>query len=199
MLIKLHSYIFWFLIICQTNFSLAQEDTKKYQIQAGVGIGDIRLGMTYAEVEAILQIQPIGEQNFEEAWASFEACCNYNPHDLLMFQIGFDRELEYTQSEKMFYPIFKLYFLNDQLVYIILSTYVYPMQICEKFSCDKAVGFGSSMEEIEAVFGKHDEIDISEHTNTWYDGDFRYLRHGITFTLSEDKTTAIDLFFVQGG
>lgn len=197
MLHKLYKYILSVLIIYQTHIVFAQENTTKYLIEAGVGIGDIHLGMSYIEVEEILNVKPIGEQSFEEAWEYFETL--YNPKDLLMFQIGFDKELEYDTSEDMYYPIYKLYFLNDQLLYIILSTYAHPPTVYEKFRGSDGISFGSSLKEIEAVYGKHDEIDISEHTNTWYDGEFRYLRYGITFTLSENKTTVIDLFFVKGG
>lgn len=189
-----------FLFLCYHSIALiAQENTSDYQIKAGVGVGKILLGMTYEEVEDILQVKPVGENNFKDAWKAFEACCDYNPNNLLMFQIGFDRELEYEESEGMFYPIYKLYFLNNQLVYIILSTYVHPPEVYNIFSCEENIGFGSSIEEIENVFGKHDEIDISKHTQEWYDGSFRYMSQGITFTLSENKTVAITLFLVKAG
>jgi hypothetical protein len=128
----------------------------------------------------------------------------YNTEKYLPFQIGFDEVWRYA-SFPGDYPVFKLFFKHDALVYIILSSYHSKKESPEKvslllrnFSLSNDIRFYMSPHRVQVILGKADkeEREAIKAQGVAY-LIYYYNKLGLKFTFDEMEGTTlrtIDIF-----
>ncbi len=179
------------LIDDQSNYS-TNNQISTWTIIPGKGIDKLKLGMPYSDVVNILG-------NFKEtrklsASKHIYKNSGYDSEKLLFYYVGSDIELEYDQStisQLNPYPVFKVFFKDSKLVYIILSNYVHDSPSSLRFAINKQLRFLDSKEKMLKVMGENFYKDVMKG----YDGDYYYFDKGISFILDdEQKIQVINLF-----
>ena len=162
-----------------------------FRMEAGKNIGDIYLGDSLAKIAP--QIQATG--NRSDYQTEFEVFENfgYKPLEYLQFHIGFDHVQIFDEADNPSYPIFKLYFKNEALVFMIITSYgsdIFNLEACRRMFTERNIAFGASISEMVMAYGSN----YAKHVYGTYDGDFIYPELGISFIADEGKVRVIRLF-----
>lgn len=162
-----------------------------FRIQAGKNIGDICLGDSLDKITPFMKTA--GTRT--EYQAEFDVFDNfgYKPLEYLQFNIGFDFVQVFDEADHPAYPIFKLYFKNEALVFMIITSYgtdIFNMDACRRIFTEKDIAFGSSILELCQAYGDN----YVKHVYGSYDGDFIYPELGISFIADEGQVRVIRLF-----
>jgi hypothetical protein len=158
----------------------------KTTIIPGKGTGELMMGMSAEHVKGIIrantQMRDISEEK-----AAFLAG-GYSIDKVSQFKIGFDSCMVVSNCEN--YPIFKIYFRNNKLVYITLSSYVSPDELTATFELDKGVPFHATKEEFTKAYGQPEEFRDMKG----YDGCLIYWKDGLEVIFENDKLMVISIF-----
>lgn len=162
-----------------------------FRIQAGKSIGDIYLGDSIEKISGYMK----ATGNRSDYQTEFDVFDNfgYKPLEYLQFHIGFDYVQVFEEADNPAYPIFKLYFKNDALVFMIITSYgsdIFNLDACRRMFTEKNIAFGASMSELIQIYGNN----YAKHVYGSYDGDFIYPELGISFIVDEGKVRVIRLF-----
>jgi hypothetical protein len=143
-------------------------------IVPGMGIGKISIGNTAEYVQRTLGA-PKKRVSFEEEKGNYTGY-GYNIDKQLLFVIGFDYFLEYdAASNKTTYPIWKIYFRNDEVVYINISTFVYDLNAHMNSGIDRGCVFGRSADGVLGMYGGRHFFNVDEGGNHNY----YFLKQGV--------------------
>lgn len=162
-----------------------------FRIEAGKSIGNICLGDTLEKIAP--HIKAVGISS--DYQAEYEVFDNfgYKPLEYLQFHIGFDRVQIFDEADNPAYPIFKLYFKNEVLVFMIITSYgsdIFNLDACRRMFTERNIAFGASISEMVMAYGSN----YAKHVYGSYDGDFIYPEFGISFISDEGKVRVIRLF-----
>ena len=159
-------------------------------IKPGAGVGQIKLGMTYSDVVNKLG-QGTSMTNLEQE-TDYYTQFGYELTKEVSFFVGFDQAVQYTNEEESIlpYPVYKLFFKNDKLVFMTLTSYGFSEDLYSKFSFKKNIEFMSSEESLLKVFGKEDQSVVASDGSK----ELLYLSKGVEFTIDEGKLRAVHLF-----
>jgi hypothetical protein len=157
-------------------------------IQPGQGIQKVILGMTSNEL-----VEMIGNASAKYTFSEEEKMFldfGYDTSKQLNFLRPFDFVLEYTgkKNKTIFskYPVFKAYFKDDRLVYIILSSYVHDV------SPNILLKTHSAFTEIKPILdtlGEHIYLPLSR-----YDGQYLFPKLGICLIAEDGLVKTIEIY-----
>jgi hypothetical protein len=158
-------------------------------VKAGVGVGSLKLGMSQADVIAQLA-EPESARDIEEERGYFSSA-GYVVSQELMFVLGFDSVLQFDNADEseMPLPVYKTYFGDDALNYIILTSYGYSPSLAGQLKI-KGIRMFSPAAKVQKKFGDPDlrvAMDDLEY-------ELYYLDQGLMFSVSEEEVRALHLF-----
>lgn len=183
--------LLFFLMILGYVQVFAQDEDEIYKdiIVPGAGVAEITVGTPSQKVLDILG-KPIRRSTFEEEKESLLKR-KLLPKTELVFFLGFDYVIEYSRSaNKTYYPLYTLYFKDDKLVYMILSSYGYDEEKCKKFGISSTMFFGNGKEPMQKTLGRS---YISTNPNT---GNFLYdyFAKGISLFLTKNQIKTMHIY-----
>jgi len=182
--------LFLFMILGYAQvFAQNEDDIYKDIIIPGTGVAEITIGTPSQKVLDILG-QPIRKSTFEEETQSLLKR-KLTPKTELVFFLGFDYVIEYSKSaNKTYYPLYTLYFKDEKLIYMILSSYGYDLEKCKKFGISSALFFNDGKENMQKTLGRS---YISTHPtagNFLYD----YFAKGISLFLNKNEIRTMHIY-----
>lgn len=159
------------LIIWTVLFAPAasiQAQTDPIILTPGTGIGPVRLGITPADARTHL-----GEfrvQSWRDAMADFK---NYNDKlaidSLSQFIIGFDSCYTVLDENQDKFPVYKLYFKNNKLVFIGVTSYAEAVNVSKRVRLLDSVSFYMPRAKSEQLLGPEYVImPYQEYENCLY-------------------------------
>ncbi|MFN0201561.1 MAG: hypothetical protein ACKVTZ_08580 [Bacteroidia bacterium] len=155
--------------------------SSKPVIECGVGIAEVKVGMSIAELFEILGEAGI-KKTFEEEIEGFDGYEKF-----LQFVIGFDYRIEYTNDSSPSYPIFKVWIKEDKLIAFMLSSYgvgVFDLDFCKRFQTESHLHIGDPIDKLTAIYGEPLHIhSYSPHAN------YIYPQLGAGFVCNTDTNT----------
>lgn len=186
------SWILLFLLMSLSYVQVfAQNEDEIYKdiIVPGAGVAEITINTPSQKVFDILG-QPIRKSTFEEEKESLLKR-KLTPNTELVFFLGFDYVVEYSRSaNKTYYPIYTLYFKDEKLIYMILSSYGYDDQKCKKFGISSSMFFSNGKDQMQKTLGRS---YISTNPNT---GNFLYdyFAKGISLFLTKNEIKTMHIY-----
>ncbi len=172
--------IFLIAVFLFSGFIFAQ----KYGdvIVPGKGIGKIQLGMKVYDVIKIL-----GDKFTENDYESLKSSYGDDLLVRVMLNEPLNRILDYQSTAKKdeHYPIFRLYFKDNILVFISLTSYSKEQDLIKKYGIMNKIFLLGKSDKAKKYFG---DDYISES------GDITYLEQGICFVTKDEEIRAIHLF-----
>ena len=178
--------LFTFLLLVTFSVTHSQQPDSN-TIVPGVGVGDLQLGISKEQVLNLIGTSYDARDYVEER--EIYNGSRYPTDDMIQFIIGFDEVFVYNTPQK--YPVFKLYFKNDELVYIILTTYTTGQEMWNNLTLENS-GF-RYLDEMNTVLDYYGPEDVfMDDIN--YDGFFIYWSRGIEFCFDEKELRVIYIF-----
>jgi len=174
--------------------AFAQQRTKATlisytQIVPGKGVGELVLGISTEKAIAILG-EPEKSRSYEEE--QFEEVVKFgkNISQELCYNTHYDRVFKYKNDcdARIDYPVYKLYFRNNELVYMVLTSYGYDNAFYGQFTAGKNISFHNTGKKIKDAMG-YPEI-IQER----YVGEYLYMQRGIDFLTENNEMRAIFIY-----
>jgi hypothetical protein len=169
--------------------SVSEKSVSDNSVVPGIGIGKISIGNTAEYVQRTLGA-PIKRVSFEEEKGNY-AGYGYNIDKQLLFIIGFDYFLEYdAASNKAPYPIWKIYFRNDAVVYINISTFVYDLNAHMNTGIGGVCVFGRSADGVLGLYGGRHFFNVDEGGNHNY----YFLKQGVLVIIVSGTIRVMHVF-----
>lgn len=156
-------------------------------IRIGEGIDNIILGKHKSVVVKGLTKNIHVVRTFHEEAKEYEYS-GYSIKKILVFQMGFDEVYEFKNLRK--YPIFKMYFKDEKLIFIIFSSYSVKENVYQNFELDNHVQFLDSLETVLQKMGKYEKHEKLEG----YDWLLKYPKQGLELIFDEDELRVINMF-----
>ncbi len=188
---------FLVLFVLTTVFTVAFAQNKNKpiainynQITPGKGVGELVLGISTEKAIEILGM-PEKSRSYEQEQYEEVVKFGKNISQELCYNTHYDRVFKYNNDcdAKVDYPVYKLYFRNNQLVYMVLTSYGYDDVFYNKFTAgSNNISFHSSGEKIKKTMG-YPEI-IQER----YVGEYLYMQRGIDFLTENNEMRAIFIY-----
>ena len=180
------------ITLCSSVSVFAQDSNYEGTlIKPGKGIGEITIDLPYNKVVELLG-NPL-ERRSQEQERQLLLKGKLIPEKELTFFLGFDYVLEYTYATNRsgnVYPVYKIYFKGDKVIYIILSSFTYKMEICKDIGIDAKIFFGNNKEALRKALGRSNlSTNIGEGT-LLYD----YLDRGTSFFLQKNEIRTIHIY-----
>jgi len=182
------------VLVAIASTALAQQKTKATpisysQIIPGKGVGELVLGISTEKAIELLGM-PEKSRNYEQEQYEEVVKFGKNISQELCYNTHYDRVFKYnnTCDAHIDYPVYKLYFRNNQLVYMVLTSYGYDDAIYSKFTAGNGISFHQSGEKIKSKMG-YPEI-IQEH----YVGEYLYMQRGIDFLTENNEMRAMFIY-----
>jgi len=134
-----------------------------------------------------IQKKQFATRSFEEEIIEYKAS-GLSTDDILLFEIGFDEVCEFSKLTS--YPIFKLYFKEERLCYIVFSNYRINSKYYQDWELDNGVRFMDSQETVLDKMGKYESFERLQG----YDGIWKYHQKGLELIFDENKLRTIHFF-----
>jgi hypothetical protein len=113
----------------------------------------------------------------------------YDPKSELPFFLKFDQVYDYWGEAKD-NPVFKIYFREEKVVYIIISSYVCTEEVSTSTSTPQAVRLLDPAGVLDAAYGKPDV----QRTNGNEIQDWYYLSRGLGAAVEDSRVVVFELF-----
>jgi hypothetical protein len=171
----------------------AMLNAQNLDVKSGLGCGQVKIGMSESEVRKIMKIE-FDEKNYEEEMQSFKSTSiNFHIDSIIQFILGFDKCVSPESPNLDNSPIFNLYFKNDKLVFIGITSYSVDEKIMKSVLLDKKIRFNTDQDECISILGnKYLPVSYGDYT-----GDHLYYEKGLEMTYDENKLTFIGIFAPQ--
>jgi hypothetical protein len=183
-----------FVLSATFTAAMAQNKSKSTAISytkvtPGKGVGELVLGISTEKAIELLGV-PEKSNNYEQEQEQEVVKFGKNVSQELCYNTHYDRVFKYKNDceANIEYPVYKLYFRNNHLVYIVLTSYGYDDALYSKFTAGNNIGFHSSGQKIKSAMG-HPEI-IQEK----YVGEYLYLQNGIDFLTENNEMRAMFIY-----
>ena len=161
------------------------EDLK---VTPGVGIGKLKLGMTESEAIKILKSKPSERTYAEEMKSYLTTGSNFSIDSMIVFVIGFDKALDYPSTLSKVYPIYNMYFKNDSLVYLTISSYSAGVAFAKSVIINNSIRLLDKEKEVLKKMKPYLKVNYAEYN------DFVYYKEGIELSFDAKKLTSIGVF-----
>lgn len=168
---------------------VSAQSTSQTQIIPGKGIGELLLGISSEKAIEILG-QPEKSRNYQQEQDEEVVKFGKNVSLELCYNTHYDRVLKYknTAEANIKYPVYKLYFRNNKLVYMVLTSYGYNTAVYEKLKIKNNLKFHNSGEAIKKSMG------YPEITQERYVGEYLYMQNGIDFLTEQNELRAVFIY-----
>jgi hypothetical protein len=161
---------------------------EKVLILPGKGVGELALGMKMKQVQKLLG-KPLEKVKQEQEKNAYESS-GYTPGDFIVFRNGFEVCWTYGNN-KADYPVFKVYFKDKKVCYIVLSGVDFGAVRASIFTTQGNVGFNSRKEDMKKEFGEPGRFVSMAN----YEGEFIYENKGISFVVEKDgRLISLDIY-----
>ena len=161
---------------------------KDLVVTPGVGIGNLKLGMTESDVIKILKSKPLERTYMAEMKNYSTTGYNFSIDSMIVFVIGFDKALDYPSKLSTIYPIYNMYFKNDSLVYFTISSYSVGVAFAKSVIINSSIRLLDREKEVLKKMKPYMKISYGE-----YD-DFVYYKEGIGLSFDAQKLTSVSMF-----
>lgn len=186
----------WVLVFLLVMLSyveiLAQSDLEIYKdiIVPGSGVAEITIGTPSETVFSILGKKPVRRSTFEEEKQTLLSR-KLNPKNELVFFLGFDYVVEYdSYANRTYYPIYTIYFKDEKVVYMILSSYGYDQEKCKNFGISGTFFFGDGREKMQNTLGR----SYISTTSLSKDLLFDYFSKGISIFMTKNQVRTMYIY-----
>lgn len=158
-------------------------------ITPGVGVNNIKLGMSLKQVLAQLKGDPRG-YSYESQLEAF-ASDGTRIDSVMQYVLGFDTCIRYDGDlpEKM--PVFGLYFLKNKLNFITVTSYSATEEQIGLVKLKNGLRFHDSMEDCGKKLAKSGYLNLGYGD---YSGDHYYYTLGLEMVYDEGVLTAIGIY-----
>lgn len=177
------------LLLVWLSCSVSAQQKNDIIVTAGVGIDNIRLGMTEEEVRAILP----GEHrttNFMEELAEFR---NFDKtirvDSMVQFVMGFDKMIAVSDEAAKELPVYNLGFKEGKLNYISVSSYIEEEGLAERVLLNGSIRMHMPEAGCRSVLGD-DFLPIRYREYT----DHVYYNQGVEVMYDEGKLRCLIIF-----
>lgn len=163
-----------------------------YVIIPGVGVNNIKLGMSEKEVMNILGGEPRG-YTYEE---QLEAFSGYDTRidSVMQFVLGFDSCIRYDGDLPVTMPVFGLYFKNHILNFITITSYSATDEQRSLVRLNNGLKFHDVMNDCSKKLAKYPFQSLGYGD---YSGDHYYYTLGLEMVYDENRLTAIGIYPVM--
>jgi hypothetical protein len=175
------------LLLTGSLYSISQKNTA-IVITPGVGVNNIKMGMSEKRVTAIL-----GEG---ASWSSYKEQLKVFSADgtrvdsVMQFVLGFDSCARYDSRLPDNMPVFALYFKAHKLNFITVTSYSASPEQLKAVKISNGLRFHTTMEVCQKKMGT-DYVALGYGD---YTGDHYYYKQGIEMVYDENMLTAIGIF-----
>ncbi len=158
-------------------------------ITPGVGVNNIKLGMSEKQVTAILKGEPVGYTYADQ----LDAFKGYDTHvdSVMQFVLGFDSCLRYDGELPVSMPVFGLYFKNHKLNFITITSYSATEDQLKRVRLSNGLKFHDSMEDCGKKLSRSAFLPLGYGD---YSGDHYYYTLGLEMVYDENILTAIGIY-----
>jgi|GEM_PF-4258530 len=180
-------FLFIFLLFIFLLRTECKEEHDLIKIEPGTGVNDILIGMNVKDIIKLMG-EPVVKKEYSEAKSEWETF-GYDINESIMFFIGFDYYLEFNESNKKGYPIWKIFFENDEAVIITVTSYIYDIP-------KKSTGVMPSC----FIWGNENDIintlgdNYFKHNNLFDYLEYYYMGKGILFFIKEGYIRVIMIY-----
>jgi hypothetical protein len=157
-------------------------------ITPGVGVNNLKLGMTTDEAMTVLE-GAISWTDYEQQLESF-AGYDTRVDSVMQFILGFDSCGRYESELPENMPVFALYFKNSKLNFITVSSYSASDEHLKLVRLSNGLKFYDAMGACIKKMGK-DYVPLGYGG---YNGDYYYYNEGVEMVFDENKLTSISIF-----
>lgn len=177
------------LVLFVSVFFTAIAQPKPIVITPGVGVNNIKLGMSEKQVTAILKGEPRGYSYGEQ----LEAFSGYDTRidSVMQFVLGFDSCIRYDGDLPVSMPVFGLYFKKHKLNFITVTSYSATDEHLGQVKLNNGIKFHESMENCGRKLAKYPYQSLGYGD---YSGDHYYYTLGLEMVYDENKLTAIGIY-----
>lgn len=152
-------------------------------------VGKIYIGQPYEETVQILGA-PYKRESYNEIYDGYKKF-GYNPEKILVFYLGFDFATEYDdETNRSEIPIYKLYFKDGKVHYIIFSSYTYGGLV----NVYEWNGFKIFSERAALFKRLGRDYYFEDFSPNEYDGKYFYFDKGISLISEKNTIRAVHLF-----
>jgi hypothetical protein len=185
---KIITFLVAAMFVLNVTSQTAKSISKDIIITPGVGIDKLVLGMTPAAAAKFLggDISWFTYEGEMRSWTSSE---NMSIDSIPQFVIGFDSCLKYQNKLSDKLPIYSLYFKNQKLVYINITSYGATPSMLRNVKLKNGLKFNDAESKCISKLGKN----FMKITYEEYD-DHVYYTTGIEVSYSENKLVTIGIF-----
>jgi hypothetical protein len=169
-------------------FSFGSSGQRTVKVIPGVGAGELKLGMTKAQVNKLLGTNYHTETYLENMRSYFGLGEDFAIDSVPQFVLDFDEAIIFNKTPKN-YPVYSIFFLNGKVNLIKLSTYVSPDSLSKAFSVD-----GVRLLEKSSVAKKKFGKDFIARAYRDYEGHHIYYKRGMEATYDNGKFTVVSIF-----
>jgi hypothetical protein len=175
-------------LLALTVFSISAQ-SQPIVITPGVGVNNIKLGMSEKQVTAILKGEPTGSSYADQ----LEAFKGYDTRidSVMQFVLGFDSCLRYDGDLPVSMPVFGLYFKKHKLNFITITSYSATDDHLKRVKLSNGLKFHDNMESCGKKLAKSPYIPLGYGD---YSGDHYYYTLGLEMVYDENKLTAIGIY-----
>lgn len=175
-------------LLALTVFSISAQ-SQPIVITPGVGVNNIKLGMSEKQVTAILKGEPTGSSYADQ----LEAFKGYDTRidSVMQFVLGFDSCLRYDGDLPVSMPVFGLYFKKHKLNFITITSYSATDDHLKRVKLSNGLKFHDNMESCGKKLVKSPYIPLGYGD---YSGDHYYYTLGLEMVYDENKLTAIGIY-----
>jgi hypothetical protein len=177
------------LLLLTASILTSNAQNKPIVITPGVGVNNIKLGMSEKQVTAILKGEPRGYTYADQ----LDAFKGYDTRidSVMQFVLGFDSCLRYDGDLPVSMPVFGLYFKKHKLNFITVTSYSATDDQLKRVRLTNGLKFHDSMEDCGIKLSKSPYISLGYAD---YSGDHYYYTLGLEMVYDEDKLTAIGIY-----
>lgn len=158
-------------------------------ITPGKGVGELVLGISTEKAIELLGL-PDKSRSYEQEQDEEVVKFGKNISQEICYNTHYDRVFKYKNDcdAQVNYPVYKLYFRNNQLVYMVLTSYGYDDALYSKFTAGSNISFHSTPEKIKKAMG-HPEV-MEER----YVGEYMFMQKGIDFITENNEMRAMFIY-----
>lgn len=160
-------------------------------ITPGVGVGNLKLGMSEKEALEILQEEPVWS-SYDQQMEKFVGW-DIAVDSTVQFIMGFDSCARFENEAPKTMPVFALYFKNHKLNFITVSSYIGDDDLAKRVKFSNGITYYNDMDACVKKFGK-DYLNISPGDNT---ADMFYYKKGLELVIDGNELRSVGIYPAQ--
>jgi hypothetical protein len=160
------------------------------RVLPGIGVGNLKLGMTIAQTKAVLKADLVWLDYMSEMKDYKSFTKKFSIDSLLEFILGFDSVARFAADAKRNLPVWTLYFKNGKLHIIGISSYLGDNEMAKKLQLSN----GIKMWDLEPKDTKLMNAVFIQPQYAEYTAVNIYYTKGIELTYDENRLRFMSIF-----